>query len=345
MKRTLAWLSAAVLGTISAVALVGTAHAEDLPDCKTGTVHTITNRVDSAAAGDYNWALDTFDRKFKVCHVVETLKKDVIVPGWTYSVELWDAGTFVTTGTKSPQHAATMLEGIKGDFGGAIGKDNQSVSGFFAAPANWQGWTAPTTTNKLSTSEWIQALFLNGDTSTVSGLKFTWAWLYKLCNEAWLNADEQHGGNKGDITGLSRLGCPAPPVFTDKCDGSTVVVLANVAPNSLALPVKYNVNGDVVSVSAGQNVSKTVTVDGEFTVIYFVGRQKVVVKHTWAAPKNCTSPSPSTSAPSTSTSTSQPGLPVTGANTTGVAIAGGALLLLGGALVVILRRRRVRFEA
>jgi hypothetical protein len=350
VKRTLAALSAAVLGTIGALSLIGTAHAEAL--CKTGSV-LITDRVDSGTAG--NWAKDTFTRKFEVCHAITNApKKDVVVPGWFYSIKLWDNGQFVTTGTTSPM-GHTMLDGVKGEFSGALDKTGLSVNGVFEAPANWQGWTEPTNTNKLDTTSWIKALFTNGDTSTVGGLKFEWAWIYKLCNEYWLNADEQHDGNKGDITGTARIGCVAPPKFTDKCDGSTVVTLANLATSELA-KVTYTVNGDVVVVNGGQTVNKTVKVDGEFTVTYQVYGGKLrkfvmaTVKHTWTQPKGCTSPSPSTSTstvvPVPSTSTAAPGgLPVTGPNTGLYAGGAAALLVAGGTLFFVARRRRVKFEA
>lgn len=355
MKRTLAAISAAVLGTIGALSLIGTANAQELPDCKTGSV-TITDRVDSGTAG--NWAKDTFTRKYEVCHLVDSgPKKDVIVPGWLYSIKLWDNGHFVTTGTTSPM-GHVMLDGMKGNFSGALDvKTGLSVNGVFEAPANWQGWTAPTNTNQLDTTNWIKALFKNGETSTVGELKFEWAWIYKLCNEYWLNADRAHGGNKGDITGSSRQACPKPPVFTDKCDGSTVVSLANDAYGAKAVYVVSGVeaNGGKVVVDANSTVDVTVKPEsGKTTVTYYTteGPKRTLIKHVidhvWAAPKNCTSPSPSTSTsvPVPTVSHSTPGgLPVTGPNTGYYAGAGAIALGLGIALVMVLRRRRVKFEA
>jgi LPXTG-motif cell wall-anchored protein len=114
----------------------------------------------------------------------------------------------------------------------------------------------------------------------------------------------------------------------------------------------YTVNGDLVVVTGGQTVNKTVKVDGEFAVSYkgYGDKLRTTVKHTWTQPKGCTSPSPSTSTstvvPVPSISTSAPGgLPVTGPNT--AFYAGGAALLLvgGGTLLFMARRRRVKFEA
>ena len=353
MKRTLAMLSVAALGTVGALAFAGTASATAVDqDCKTGSV-SITDRVDSAAAGPYNWAKDTFTRKFEVCHIELQVEKkaEVVVPGWFYSVKLWDNGTFKTMGVKSPQNGNVMLADISGSFHGALDyKTGLSVSGAFEAPANWQGWTAPTNTNTLDTTHWIKHLFTNGDESTVSSLEFKWGWKYKICTgEYWLNA---YSGNKGDITGLFKrfpVGCVAPPVFTDKCDESTDIALMNVgpAPGSVVLYI-VNTLPDTKVFVKGSESPKHVTVKPEAHVTevkYFDGKKWIVVEHTWTEPKGCQTPTPT---PSTSTSTpgTVPGLPVTGSSTPLYA-GGTALILLGGglALFLIARKRRVKFEA
>lgn len=351
MKRTLAAIGVAALGIVGLGVLASPASAEDtLPDCKKGTVH-ITDRPDSAAAGDYNWAKDTFDRKFEVCHAVvaELKTKSVEVPGWVYTVRLWDNGTFKTVGTKSPQLGATMIEGLSGNFNGYIGKDGLSVQGLFEAPANWQGWTAPTTTNTLDTSSWIKHLFTNGDVSTVQGLEFTWGWKYTYCDgEFWINADRQHGGNKGDITGINRihLGCSTPPVFKDNCDGSVVVTLGNVAVD-VDSKVAYKVSGidEKVVVTGGKTVEVSTKPNdsGVVTVSFHFAKINKTWDHTWVQPKDCQSPSPS---PSVSTSTpGTPGLPVTGFPTTTAVVGALSLLGIGIAVVIVARRRRVKFEA
>lgn len=348
MKRTLAMLGVAALGALGALALSAPANADN-PDCKTGTV-TITDRVDSGVAG--NWAKDTFTRKFEVCHVVpEVLKKDaLVVEAWQYSVKLWDSsGSFVTTGVHSPM-GHTMLTGINGSFNGALG-GNLSVSGAFVAPANWLGWTAPTNTNTLSSGEFISALFKQGDTSKVGEVKYNWAWLYKTCNESWLNAAK---GNHGDITGTLlvkrvNVGCADKPAFVDKCDESTEITLTNTAPNPNSVAV-YNVNNlpqpNVFVLAKDSPKKVTVKPESHNTEVTYFNGKKIVVQHTWTMPKNCATPTPQPSDSGVVIVTpSAPTLPVTGSNTGYIAGVGAVLLGAGGVLFFLLRRHRLKFEA
>lgn len=358
MKRTLALLSALAIGSLGALAIGSPASATGEkkiagPVCLTGenmsksVSSDITNRVDSGKDG--NWALDNFHRDATVCVIDkhDTLKSAVQVKSWTYLIKGHDKGTFVTQNSKSPQNAAPMLNGMKGTFSGYW-------SWKFEAPANWLGFTNPTNTNTLSTSEWIAKLWQDGFTKICD---FTdWLWKYELCNgEYWINADKSKGGNKGDITGMLKsreghylMGCTDKPTFKDKCDESTEITLVNTGPNpeSIVLYIVNDLPNTHVIVKA-KDSPKVVTVKPESHVTevsYQNGGKKVTVDHTWTKPAECTvGTTPTPTVPTTAPST--PSLPVTGPN---AAIYGGAaagLLAVGAALFFVARRRRVKFEA
>lgn len=338
-------LATALISTATAVAVVALAPAPagaTVPaDCKTVTAH-IENRPDSAVGG-YDWAKDTFDRTAKICAVhPEAAARVVEVQSWTYTIEGTDSGTFTTTGVKSPASPTTaQKDGLTGQFSG-------DFKWVVEAPADWGLFKGAYTGNDKSTSQWMLALWSDG---AKGATPFTyWKWTYKVCNEFWINADASRGGNKGNITGNSRVPCFGNPSFVDNCDGTTTVMLTNAAPSADSKAV-YWVSGvtdhkGFVVVAGGTPGKVTVTsmpLNGKVTVK--VG-PKVKAVHEYVKP-NCSTPSPSAPGPTGAPTTPAAGgsLPVTGPD---AAIYGGgaaALLVAGGVLLLAARRRRIHFEA
>jgi hypothetical protein len=336
---------AGLLGLVGALALAAAPASADFSlrmsataDCQTVTTN-IADRPDSGTGG--NWAKDTFTRTVKICAdaTVNTRAKVEQGETWKYQVVASDDGTFVTTGPKSPGHSMPLIAGLHGSFTGGF-------SATITGPAAFGGLNAhPASTNTKSSGEWIAYIW----PSSAGGDKLTaWGWTYKLCNEAWINSAD---GNKGDITGASRVPCFGNPSFTPKCDGTVVVLLTNAAPSPHSIAA-YHVtgvaaaNGNVL-VAGGKQVSVVATPDakGVVTVTYGFGDAKTVKTFTWTKPKNCgVTPSPSVPGPTTSTS-APTGLPVTGPATGIMAGAGILLVAAGVGGVLLARRRRTHFEA
>jgi LPXTG-motif cell wall-anchored protein len=308
-------------------------------DCRTVTT-AIADRPDSGTGGD--WAKDTFTRTVKLCADATVNTKAQVKQGetWKYQVVASDDGTFTTTGPHSPGHSMPLMVGLTGAFTGGF-------SATITGPAAFDGLNPhPASTNAKSSGEWIGYIW----PGSAGGDKLTaWGWTYKLCNETWINSAD---GNKGDITGASRVPCFGNPSFTPKCDGTVVVTLVNAAPSAHSIAV-YHVTGLAaaggnVLVPGGKpgQVSVVATPDakGVVTVTYGFGDKKTVKTFTWTKPKDCAAtPSPTVPGP-TPTTSAPAGLPVTGPNTTIAAAAGGVLLTVGAGVLLLLRRRRVRFE-
>lgn len=327
MKRILAVLGAVTMATVGALALASPANATPTADCKTVTSN-ITDRVDSAVGG-YNWAKDTFKRSLKICAdaSVSSLAK---TEAWKYTAEAVDEGTFVTNGLKSPQNASVAMKpGVKGGFAGGF---KATLTG----PANFAGLKADgdTNINTKSSSEWLPFVFPDSKSELTS-----WGWKYTLCNESWQN---KMGGNVGNITGLDKHAC-FNVVFTDKCDGSTVVTLENQATTDLS-EAKYKVSGHegLVVVKGGNKIDVTVkNADKKVLVDALQMRGK---GHTWTLPKDCATPgAPGTTLPAgTNTSNS---LPLTGPPIGLITITGFVLIGGGAFMLYKLRRKREVFTA
>lgn len=220
LKTLIRVIAALALGGGSAIAGAGAASATETPvtvaitceNVKGTPIHSvnsdIVNRVDTGVGG-HHWALDTFKRHADVYvidkHDAPVLAK-VEVTSYTYLVCGVDTGSFVTQGSKSPQKSLPMVNAMKGSFSGKWSLKVEAPSeGYFVAPTN---------TNTLSTSEWIDKLWSQGDKPEA----FTdWSWTYSLCevnkrffnDVKWIN---KNSGNLGDIR--TNKWCPKPSPST-----------------------------------------------------------------------------------------------------------------------------------
>jgi hypothetical protein len=207
-------LAALGLTALAVVGFTGTAGATGAPaavtcaNVKGPAVHTvdssIVNRPDSGKVG--NWALDKFKRHADIYVLPDApTAAKVEVSSHTYLVCGVDSGTFVTMNGKSPGHALPMINGMKGSFSGAwSAKVKAPAEGFFVGGSD---------ANTLSTSQWIDHLWSEGDSLAAP---FTdWRWTYALCevdkrhlgDVKWINAN---GGNFGDIRTDKWCAKPSP---------------------------------------------------------------------------------------------------------------------------------------
>lgn len=390
MKRAIRMASAGV-GVLAIVAgtllAVSPANAAVEENCKT-IVSTVVDRPDNGHGSPSNWALDDFTRTVKVCHVpapVPTLavaENVVPVQSWNYHVTVTDSGTFDTIGGahRSPNNGNALLGGVHGTLKGGFTADVE-------APADWQFFnpgaldgktftgTPGTEAGGPTTSTWVKALWTDG---IGEGSKFIndWAWVYKTCNEYWIDAVKTEGGTTsaaGDITGYSKKPC-ARVVFEDQCDGYTNVIVFNDAPWKKAV-LKFKLSTDnIVRALVGQEQQSITVKTADLIKVHVYGRSWTkFAEHTWKSPKDCVTPTPTatvtptTAAPTTAPATSAPvttppattttttppvvvpndpdDLPVTGASASGTLFVGGGAILIGAVMLIVLAVRRRRAHA
>jgi LPXTG-motif cell wall-anchored protein len=133
------------------------------------------------------------------------------------------------------------------------------------------------------------------------------------------------GGKVVDKNGKAVKALPDGGQFWVQADAAGTVKIA--ADGSGQVPV-----GEVFLYAGGKNkYQKLIT--GSVAGLPLHAEATVTVTVPPASPSASASPTP------------PPSLPLTGANVTGAAIAGGLLLLAGVALILVLRRRRVKFTA
>lgn len=373
MKRTLALLGAVALGTAWVAILATPAGATETADCKTVKTNFV-NRPDnghgsggSGALPGY-WADVSGIRTVEICvqPQIEPKKAEVVVTGALFTAKVSDHGTFVSKGgnTLSPNNGTKLLAGVKGTWDG--GFTAKFVAPKPSAPGVWPYFDVSNLNNKTLTGmaartpshdQWIRSMWSN-DADVKGDFIKDYSWLYKSCNEQWLETDKNHDGmdnSAGDITGSPMfkrvlVGCAGKPTFVDKCDESTEITLLNTAPNPDAV-VLYHVNTldqpNVVVKAKDSPKKVTVKPESHVTEVTYFDGKKITVEHTWVKPKSCevgTTPTPTTGAtPPVDNGT--PTLPVTGSKIGYVAGGGVALLGLGVIAFVVTRRRRVRFEA
>lgn len=360
IAKKVAALAVALVIPVGFTLLGGTAANAATEDCRT-VVSTLTNHPDSGNHG--TWALDDFTRTVKVCHVPDVLEtapsiaeKAVEVQSWNYHVVVADEGTFTTVGGayNSPNDGHAVLPNIPGAMKGGFTADVQ-------APADWQFFTPNVLDGKTftgapgtqaggpTTSTWVKALWSDGLGKESSFINRDWAWVYKTCNQYWIDSLKTNDGTShlaGDITGYSRIACPRV-VFENVCGGFTNVIVFNDAPWVKAV-LKFKLSTDnIVRELVGQE-EWTTTVNTTDLIKVSTASGTKLGEHTWSQPENCSTPTPSaspTTAPPTTTGPPAAPLPVTGADASsallygGVGVAGGVIMLIGAGIYWLRRRR------
>lgn len=251
-----------VIGLVAVgLAAIGEAAASATPktsSCRT-VVTDLSDRPDSGFYGG-TWALDTMNRKTKICETA---------PG-VYHATVKDSGTFVAdhnpaNGDSIGSTPGTVFGGFSQDFtapegfGGYVGNyDGQSYSG----------------TNPSSSTNWVANVY--GGPITSNGMNNDWSWTYKAkckCGtQTWVDSNANGAGNPangaGGIPGGEKCKTPHPKpvVVTPVAPTFNCAKCSNgeLTKNQIVIPevkgVQYYINGEKVDAGTYSEETGTYTV-------------------------------------------------------------------------------------